>query len=228
VADPSVAVVIPAKDEAVRLPAVLDSLPTRLAGVSSVRAIVVDDGSSDETASVARAAGVVVLRHDINLGKGGALRTGCDAAVRLGVDIIVAMDADGQHRAGDLPSIIEPLVRDQADLVLGYRLREGQMPLVLRLGNLAMNGTLAALFGVTVEDTQCGYRAFTAGAYQTLRWNSRGYAVESEMLVRAGRARLRYRQVPIATIYLDRFKGTQPLDGVRILGQLLRWRMVGP
>ncbi|HEV1997719.1 MAG TPA: glycosyltransferase family 2 protein [Candidatus Dormibacteraeota bacterium] len=224
----SVAVVIPAHNESARLPALLSTLPPRLPGVASLSVIVVDDGSQDGTADIARTAGVTVVRHGINLGKGAALRTGCEAALRRHADIVVAMDADGQHQAGDLPALLEPLLAGRADLVLGYRQREGAMPLVLRLGNVAMNRTLQVLFGVQFADTQCGFRAFSLAAYEVLRWNATDYAVESEMLVRAARASLRYSEVPIATIYLDRFKGTQPLDGLRILGQLVRWRIVGP
>jgi glycosyltransferase involved in cell wall biosynthesis len=226
--DPTVALVLPAHNEAARLPGVLDTLPRALPGVGAVRLLVVDDGSSDATAGLARAGGATVVRHPLNLGKGAALRTGCEAACRLGADLLVVMDADGQHPAADLPAILAPLLAGEADLVLGYRRRVGTMPPLMRLGNLALNAALWALFRVGFEDTQCGFRAFSARVYPALRWNAADYAVESEMLVRAARAGLRYTEVPIATIYLDRFKGTQPADGLRILGQLLRWRLVGP
>lgn len=220
----SIAVVVPARNEASRLPALLRQIPATV-DAHPVVAIVVDDGSTDETAGVARLAGARVLRHAINLGKGAALATGCEAALKLGAGIVVAMDADGQHDPADLGRMAAPLLAGEADLVIGYRRREGSMPGVLRLGNAGLNLTLRLLFGAAFEDSQCGYRAFRLASYGQLRWRASDYAVESEMLVRAVRSRLRVVEVPIATVYHDRYKGTQPLDGVRIMGRLVRLRL---
>jgi glycosyltransferase involved in cell wall biosynthesis len=225
---PSLAIVIPARNEAPRLPAVLDTLPASMEGVGNIRIIVVDDGSTDGTGDCAREHGAHAIRHVVNLGKGAALRTGCEAALAFGSDLIVAMDADGQHAASDLPRLLGPLLARESDLVLTYREASNKaMPAILQLGNSALSSLLRLMFGVAIRDSQCGLRAFTADAFGLIRWEARDYSVESEMLVRMARHRLRYVEVPIATVYTDRYKGTQPIDGVKILGQLLRMRLGG-
>jgi glycosyltransferase involved in cell wall biosynthesis len=225
---PSLAIVIPARNEAPRLPAVLETLPRSLPGIGGINVVVVDDGSSDGTGARAREGGARVARHVVNMGKGAALRTGCEAAVRLGADLIVAMDADGQHQPSDIPRLLGPLMRHEADVVLAYREAPGgAMPVILKFGNRALSSMLRLLFGVAIRDTQCGLRAFSAAAYPGLRWEASDYSVESEMLVRMARSHLRFAEVPIATVYADRYKGTQPIDGVRILGRLLRLRLGG-
>jgi glycosyltransferase involved in cell wall biosynthesis len=221
----ALAIVIPARNEMDRLPAVIRSLPSRLDGIGRIQPIVVDDGSADGTAAVARDTGAICLRHRVNLGKGGALLTGCEAALRLRCDLIALMDADGQHAASDLPAFITPLVRDEADVVLGARQFTPEMPMTFRVGNQILNATLRLFFGIAVRDSQCGYRAFKASVFETLRWRSRDYAVESEMLIRIARGHLRWSEVQIATVYHDRYKGTQPLDGLRILRQVILWRL---
>ena len=134
------------------------------------------------------------------------------------------MDADGQHRPGDLPALIRPLLNG-ADLVLGRRRFTREMPGTMRLGNWGLSRLFGVLFGTTFSDTQCGLRAFTADAHAHLDWTATDYAVETETLVRAARARLRIEEVEIDTIYLDAYKGTTPLDGLRILAQMIRWRV---
>jgi glycosyltransferase involved in cell wall biosynthesis len=224
---PSLSIVIPARNEAPRLPSVLDTLPISLEGVGEMNLVVVDDGSSDDTGARARESGARVVRHVVNLGKGAALRTGCEAALTLGADLIVVMDADGQHQAGDLPGLVAPLLAGEADVVLSYRQGLGSMPAVFEFGNTALSSVLRLMFGVALRDSQCGLRAFTAAAYPRLRWEARDYSVESEMVIRMVRSHLRFAEIPIAAVYQNRYKGTQPIDGVRILGQLLRLRLGG-
>jgi len=220
----SIAVVIPAKDEQGRVGAVVNRVRSPADGLAPT-VYVVDDGSRDETAAVARAAGARVLRHRVNLGKGAALLTGAEAAVKAGAQLLVLMDADGQHDAGEISRLLEPIQAGRADLVLGYRRFTGEMPPAMRLGNTVLSGLFATLFWLTVRDTQCGYRALTAKALESLRWTALDYAVETEMLVHAARAKLRIEEVPIATVYHDRYKGTTPVDGLRILANMLRWRL---
>jgi len=188
------------------------------------KVIVVDDGSKDKTGYVAEKAGAVVLRHIINLGKGAALKTGCDFAVRHGADYVVAIDADAQHKPEDIPRFIEKLKR--SDIVFGCRKFGSKMPFVLRFGNWFIAEVTWLLYGIKINDTQCGFRAFSKEAYKKIRWGAVDYAMESEMIARAGKQRLKYVQIPIETIYSDRYKGTTVVDGIKIVLNMLWWRIL--
>ena len=223
-AAPRLGIVIPARNESGRIGAVLTDIEV-VSGIGSHIVLVVDDGSSDETARIARGAGATVVRHAINLGKGGALRTGCEMALRAGCEVIAVMDADGQHDPADLPRLVAPLVAGDADIVCAYRHFGAGMPAAMRLGNRGLSRVFEMLFGLHVTDTQCGLRGFTADAYGQLRWLACDYSVETEMLVRAARAHLRLREIDIATVYHDRYKGTTPIDGLKIFANMLMWRV---
>jgi len=224
---PVVAVVIPARNEARRLPEVLDRLQSLSPAGLELRPIVVDDASTDATAEVARRRGCEVVRLSRNAGYGGALRAGSDHAFAGGADVIVHMDADGQHRPEDIPALVAPILAAD-DFVCGVRPISGEMPLLYRIGNRTLTLCMLGLFGVRSADSQCGLRAFRAAAYKRARWAANDYAVTSEIHVRARRAGLKTSTIPIPTIYLDRYKGTRPGDGLRILGRLLRWRLRMP
>ncbi|MBI2666646.1 glycosyltransferase family 2 protein [Candidatus Woesearchaeota archaeon] len=181
--------------------------------------IVVDDGSKDNTAAVAKTAGATVLRHKVNLGKGAALKTGCEYALAQGAQHLVSMDADGQHNPTKIPLFLAEL--KQHDIVLGARAVPESMPLILLAGNKIINTTLGLLYGIHLKDSQCGYRAFTAEAYQKVRWGARNYYVETEMVIRAGKKHLQYTQIPIETIYYDKYKGTTVIDGITIVARMI-------
>jgi glycosyltransferase involved in cell wall biosynthesis len=219
-------VVVPARNEAGRIGHVLAGMASQVEGIP-VLTLVVDDGSSDRTSEVARAHGARVISHAINLGKGAAMKTGCAAGLTAGCDVLVLMDADGQHRPTDLPAIVAPILSGEADLVLGRRRFTREMPASARLGNWGLTRLFAVMFGASFGDTQCGLRAFTSDAYRKVDWLATDYAVETEMLVRAARARLRTVEVDIETIYHDAYKGTTMLDGLRILAHMIRWRLSG-
>ena len=186
-------------------------------------AIVVDDGSRDKTTEVAKKAGAIVLRHTINLGKGAALKTGCDFAVKKGAKFIVALDADAQHNPDDILRFITKLKK--YDIVFSYRKASRKMPLMLRFGNWFISNVVGILYGIGLNDTQCGFRAFTKEAYKKIRWNATDYSMESEMISRAGKQKLKYVQIPIQTIYSDKYKGTTIIDGVKIILNMIWWRI---
>ncbi|RMD57820.1 glycosyltransferase family 2 protein [Candidatus Woesearchaeota archaeon] len=187
--------------------------------------VVVDDGSADGTSNVAIASRVNVLRHPINLGKGAAVRTGVEFAIEKGADKIVLIDADGQHEPDEIPKFLSRL--DRVDIVFGTRKFDENMPVVLRFGNRLLHIFTRLLFGVSVRDTQSGFRAFRAQAYPLIRWSADGYAMETEMLVNVGKHKLSYEEVPIKTIYHDRYKGTTMLDGVKIAFRMLSLKLRG-
>lgn len=185
--------------------------------------IVVDDGSKDNTKRMAEKASATVLRHIVNLGKGAALKTGCDYAVQKGAKFIVVLDADAQHNPDDMPRLIEKLKK--YDIVFSYRKASSEMPFVLRFGNWFISNITTVLYGVSLNDTQCGFRAFSREAYKKIRWNASDYSMESEMISRAGKQKLKYVQIPIQTIYSDKYKGTTVIDGIKIVVNMIWWRL---
>ncbi len=188
------------------------------------KVIVVDDGSKDNTLNKAKKAKADVLMHVVNLGKGAALKTGCDYAAKLGAKAIVTLDADRQHEPSEIPRLIKSL--EEADIVFTYRkIDYHTMPLIKKIGNKFINASIRAMFGINVFDTQCGYRAFTAEAYRKIRWTSSDYSVETEMIARTGKNKLRFRQLPIKTIYLDAYRGITFVDGIKIFLSMLWLRL---
>jgi len=216
-------IVIPAYNEAQRIGKVLEGAKSYAS-----RTIIVDDGSRDATYSAIREnfSEVIALRHKINLGKGAALKTGCDAAVKLGADIIVVMDADGQHNPEDIPRFTEAIQSGNLDIVFGVRHIGREMPLASFLGNKFLTVMINFMFNIFINDTQSGFRAFTKESYEKIRWDASDYAMETEMIVNAGQAELRYGEVDIATIYHDKYKGTTPLDGIVIFFKMLKWKFL--
>ncbi len=188
------------------------------------KAVLVDDGSTDKTVLLGEKAGAIVIRHLVNLGKGAALKTGCDFAVKNGAKFIAVLDADAQHKPEDIPRFIEKL--EKYDIVFSYRKPGRKMPLILRFGNWFISKFVKVFYGIDLKDTQCGFRAFSKEAYKKIRWNASDYSMESEMIARAGRQRLKYVQVPIETIYSDKYKGTTVIDGMKIVINMLWWKFL--
>jgi len=189
----------------------------------SENVVVVDDGSDDKTSDIAKKKGAVVLKHIVNLGKGAALKTGCDYALKQGAENIVVLDADGQHDPKEIPNFVKAL--NKADIVFGYRRLNKKMPLILRFGNWFIFFVTKFLFRLKIVDTQCGYRAFNADVYKKIKWNSTDYSMESEIIANAGKTHLKYSQIPIETIYSDKYKGTTIFDGIRIVLNMVWWRL---
>ena len=100
------------------------------------------------------------------------------------------------------------------------------MPFVLRFGNKFISSMTKILYGISLFDTQSGYRAFTDDAYKKIRWNSADYSMESEMIARVGKQKLKYAQIPIETIYADKYKGTTILDGIKIVLNMFWWKIL--
>ena len=213
-------IVIPAHNEAKNISKVIDKTRRYAKNI-----VVVDDGSKDNTFSAAkRKKGIIALKHIVNLGKGAALKTGCDYAIMNGAEKIIALDADGQHDPKEIPRFIRNL--GKYDIIFGYRKLNKKMPFVMKLGNHSINKITKLLYGIDLKDTQCGYRAFTGKAYKKIRWESSDYAMESEMIVRASKTRLKYKEIPVETIYADNYKGTTVIDGTKITLKLLSWKFL--
>lgn len=187
--------------------------------------IVVDDGSSDDTAAQAEAAGASVLVHALQRGPGRATATGLEAALRLGAKFVVTLDGDGQHRPHEIPNLLAPLKEGEADMVLGCRtLERSQMPLSRRWGNRLANLWTWLLFGVRVTDSQSGFRGFTREAVEKLPLDARGYEFCSETLGAASRLGLRIVEAPISAVYTDysKAKGQSNTTAVKTLVKIGR------
>jgi glycosyltransferase involved in cell wall biosynthesis len=181
--------------------------------------VVVDDGSRDATAERARGAAAHVIRHAVNLGQGAALQTGIDYALRRGAKNVVTFDADGQHRAEDLPAVVAAL--DNADIVLGSRFLgavEGATArrMALLRGSVVMSNWLS---GLALTDAHCGFRAFRASVAPQLRISQDRMAHASELLRKIKLANLRVVEVPVTIRYTERSmrKGQTGFQAVRIL-----------
>lgn len=214
----SIFAVIPAYNEGKNIKEVVEKTKKYVKNV-----VVVDDGSSDNTSNVAKESGVVVLRHIINLGKGAALKTGCDYASSKDADIIILLDADGQHDPEEIPNFLKTI--EEADVVFGYRHLRENVPFILKLGNKVISLTTRVLFRIKIRDAQSGYRAFTSDAYREIRWETSDYAVENEMIANIGKKHLGYREIPIKTIYKENYKGTTIIDGIKIVTKMFWWRI---
>lgn len=215
--------VIPAYNEASRIGGTLFGVRPYADGV-----IVVDDDSGDDTATVARSAGVTVLRHAINRGQGAALRTGTDAALRLGADIIVHVDADGQHDPSLIPMLVQPIKEGRADVVFGSRflgLLPRDMPWSRRVLLRVARTFNSLVMGIPrrVTDPQSGMRAMTREAALIVDFHQDRMAHCSEILRLVTRSRLRWREVPIRVRYTAESlaKGQRSADALKIVWQLL-------
>jgi len=185
--------------------------------------IVIDDGSTDKTSFEARDSDIFA-KHIVNLGKGASLRTGFELAIANKADIIITIDADDQNNPDDIPRLINALIESKADIVIGARSLNKNMPLIYRIGNIGLRKIFQFLFKLRINDTQSGFRAIRAQVYKKIIWQSNNYAVEAEMLANAGKYRLKCVEIPISTKYLDSYKGTTILDGISIFFQMLLWK----
>jgi glycosyltransferase involved in cell wall biosynthesis len=184
------------------------------------RVVVVDDGSTDATAAEAADAGAEVSRLPENRGKGAALLHGIAVALAGDPAAVLLLDGDGQHDPADVPAFLAAWDAGGSDLVIGSRMAQGDSESIPRArywANRIGSRILSLMTGWDIEDSQSGYRLLAAGLLRRLPMASRGYAVESEMLIRAANRRARLAQVPIRVIYEGNTSHYRPiLDTARI------------
>lgn len=225
-----IAIVIPAYNEAGAIGDVVFGVKKLLSKQDFIaEVVVVDDGSADNTAEVARAAGAEVVQHVLNSGSGGATATGLSYADRNGFDIAATMDADGQHNPKDVLRGIEIMLAGNADLLIGSRLINNDgMSKVKVLGNKGLSFITYVLFGVNSTDSQSGLRIFSKKSLRQLKWKTSGYEFCSEMLWRAKQQKLEIGEYPIEAIYTDysKNKGQNNWNGFNIVRSLIRRRLM--
>lgn len=218
-------VVIPAYNEAPSVGAVVASLRAE-----GYRVVVVDDGSTDETTQAARSAGAVVLRHDLNLGQGGALQTGILFSIESGARYICTFDADGQHCTADIAKMSDCLTDGNFDVVLGSRFL-GETVGMSRTRKMLLKA--AVLFtrlhsGVKLTDAHNGLRIMTAAAAARLQLRQMRMAHASEIVDEIVRRKLCYCEFPVTIVYTNysKAKGQSGTGSLRILMDLIIARMM--
>ncbi|MDP2750654.1 MAG: glycosyltransferase family 2 protein [Nanoarchaeota archaeon] len=216
-------VVIPAYNEEKSIGIVIDGLKKE--GYKNI--IVIDDGSKDKTFEIARSKDVYVFRHKLNRGLGGALGTAIEAANKMNAEIVVTFDADGQHIPTDVMRMAAPILKGEADAVIGSRLLDKNlvkgMPLVRRIGNFGFNLITFLLFGVKTTDSQSGLRAFSKKAARLIKIKTNRMEVSSEFIKEIGAHNLKLKEIAIKPVYTSYSlkKGQTNLNALKILAKLI-------
>ena len=194
-------IIIPAHNEERSVGSVIDSLKEN--GYHNI--IVVNDFSKDNTEKIAKQKGAVVLNHIINRGQGASLATGNEFALRNGADIIVHFDADSQMMAEDISAMIKPIIENKTDITLGSRFlaKTSEVPkskiFTLVLGRLF----LRIFYGVRLTDSQCGFRAMSRKAAETIEIKQDKMEHASEILIEIFKKKLKYKEIPVTIKYTE-------------------------
>jgi len=194
-----VAVIIPALNAAKSIAPIITGAKEHVE-----RVVVIDDGSSDGTGDVARAAGAIVIRHDVNRGKGGALKSGFLWALEQQLDGVITLDADGQHLPRQIPEFIEHRRATGADLIIGGRahLFDGMLPR-RRMANRFSAWAVAKASRTKIKDSQSGFRFYSSRVLREIPLRAEGFDMETEVIIRAGVRGLRVEQIPIDLGFVD-------------------------
>jgi len=194
-----VIIIIPAYNEEKNIKAIVNSC--HLLGYNDI--MLVDDGSTDNTSRIAREAGATVVSHIINRGVGAATQTGLQAAKLLGADIAVTIDADEQHKPQDIKKLINELVTQGSDIVIGSRFlnHENSVPLMRQVFNRIANVITFFLAGIMLTDSQSGLKAFSRKALETIQISANGFEFSSEIIREAHYYKLAITEVPVSVVY---------------------------
>lgn len=200
---------IPGYNEAERIRAVIE------AARAFLPVLVVDDGSSDDTAAIAEAAGATVLRQVPNQGKGAALKRGFRWALDNGADAVLMLDADGQHDPAEIPKFLHAHTAHQSDLIIGYR-NFSEMPFQRRMANTIGRASITWAMGEKILDNQSGYRLVSRRLMEaTLESAEAGFEFEVDMVVLCIKRGMRLDWVPIRTIYAGEGSHIKPWHHVK-------------
>jgi glycosyltransferase involved in cell wall biosynthesis len=191
--------VIPAYNEASRI---ADVISQARPYVDSV--LIVDDGSTDGTAAAAMAAGALVISHAENCGAGAATMTGIAAARAMGAEVLITLDADGQHDPRDIPALLKPVADNLADIVFANRFgQRNRIPFIRRLFNGIGNFVTFAATGRWVSDSQCGFKVLGPRALAEVELRMSGFEFCTEIVRESVQHRWRIAEVPIKVIYSE-------------------------
>jgi glycosyltransferase involved in cell wall biosynthesis len=186
--------------------------------------LVVDDGSTDQTAHVAEEAGAMLIRHEKNQGKAEAVNTGLKRAREMNARLVVLLDADGQHDPAEIPALIAPVENRQADLVVGSRFLgvRSRIPRWRVFGQRALTVATNVASGVPLTDSQSGFRVLSQAALQAISFRSEGgFSMESEMQFLVQEHHLIVQEVPVTMVYSEGPKRNPVRHGFQVLNGIL-------
>ena len=189
--------------------------------------LVVDDGSSDNTAEVASASGARVIQCKENFGKGFAVREGIKCILEEKTfKWIVIMDADGQHLPSDVPSLMEKAEKEDSDIVVGDRMSDTKdMPFARYYTNRFTSWVVSRICGTRIPDTQCGFRVLKTDSLRKLKLQASNYDIESEILIQASKNNMKIKSASIKTVYGDEISKINPIvDTIRFFALVIRYR----
>jgi glycosyltransferase involved in cell wall biosynthesis len=215
------AAAIPAFNEGITIVSVI-----RAARKHVDEVIVVDDGSTDDTARLAAGAGAIVIRHDRNRGKALGIMTAFAAAAERRIDALVLLDGDGQHDPAEIPQLLAPIRSDVADVVVGSRFLDvrNPIPFYRTIGQRVLNLATQLGSGVRCSDSQCGFRAFNRRAFTSIQLREtflHGLGAESEMQFEMAARRLRIGEVPVYVTYDEKARRSPLKHGFGVLYRVL-------
>jgi glycosyltransferase involved in cell wall biosynthesis len=184
--------------------------------------IVIDDGSTDNTARIAELAGAIVVRHDGNKGYGAAIQSILAEARRRNPDVLVLLDADAQHDPDEIPILIKP-ISEGFDVVIGSReAQKDKTPRYRRIGKQVIFRSTRLASKTNISDSECGFRAFSQKAMSELDLKANGMAVSSETIVRAAEKNLKLTEVPVSNIYTKDGSTLHPIrHGIDVLSRII-------
>ncbi len=203
-------VIIPAFNEERTIEKVINRIPQKIVGVKKISTLIVDDGSSDKTAKIAKKHGCLVISHAANFGVGKSLQTGLERAVELKADIAVNIDADGQFDPREIPKLVKPLLDNKADVAVSNRFHKKNkipknMPVTKYYGNLFMTHFINFLINANFEDVSSGFRAYNKEALLNLNLSGK-FTYTQEMFIDLSFKGLRIINVPVSVRYFKNRK----------------------
>lgn len=213
-------VIMPALNEAASIGDVIREIPEQIEGIDAIEVLVIDDGSTDDTAHIARRAGADVISHHANMGLGVAMQTGIDEAVRRRVDYAVNIDSDGQFDPRHIPKLLDPLLEGRADFASASRFKDKslvpQMPWLKRFGNWGMSKIVSWICKQSFADVSCGFRAYTRDTMLQLVLSG-DFTYTQESFILLAQRNLRIVEVPLA------IRGVREKGESRIASNLFRY-----
>ena len=212
-------VLIPAYNESKTIGELIKSVETYVSDI-----LVINDGSNDETEKVSKAAGASVISFKENVGKGKALRTGFDYALKNKYDAVITMDADGQHMPRDIVNILDVAASPEIGIVVGNRMGNPEtMPPIRFATNLFMSLIISAVCRQNIPDTQCGFRLIKCDVLRSINLVSANYEIESEILIKGSKKGFRIKSTPIKSVYEGQRSSINPIvDTWRFFAMLFK------